>query len=90
MERAEIRRGEKIDISNARGGSGHNMNPFAIVCNENADENYGEAIGFSLIYSGNHSTYIESDADLNLRIMQGINPQDFSYTLNPNENLETP
>ena len=22
--------------------------------------------------------------------MQGINPQDFSYTLNPNENLETP
>lgn len=90
MERAEIRRGEKIDISNARGGSGHNMNPFAIVCNENANENYGEAIGFSLIYSGNHSTYIESDADLNLRIMQGINPQDFSYTLNPNENLETP
>ena len=90
MERAEIRRGEKIDISNARGGSGHNMNPFAIVCNENADENYGEAIGFSLIYSGNHSTYIESDADLNLRIMQGINPQDFSYTLNPTENLETP
>lgn len=90
MERAEIRHGEKIDISNARGGSGHNMNPFAIVCNENANENYGEAIGFSLIYSGNHSTYIESDADLNLRIMQGINPQDFSYTLNPNENLETP
>lgn len=90
MERAEIRYGEKIDISNARGGSGHNMNPFAIVCNENANENYGEAIGFSLIYSGNHSTYIESDADLNLRIMQGINPQDFSYTLNPNENLETP
>lgn len=90
MERAEIRHGEKIDISNARGGSGHNMNPFAIVCNENANENYGEAIGFSLIYSGNHSTYIESDADLNLRIMQDINPQDFSYTLNPNENLETP
>lgn len=90
MERAEIRHGEKIDISNACGGSGHNMNPFAIVCNENANENYGEAIGFSLIYSGNHSTYIESDADLNLRIMQGINPQDFSYTLNPNENLETP
>lgn len=90
MERAEIRRGEKIDISNARGGSGHNMNPFAIICNENADENYGEAIGFSLIYSGNHSTYIESDSDLNLRIMQGINPQDFSYTLNPTENLETP
>ena len=47
MERAEIRHGEKIDISNARGGSGHNMNPFAIVCNENANENYGEAIGFS-------------------------------------------
>ena len=90
MERAKIRRGEKIDISNARGGSGHNMNPFAIVCNENADENHGEAIGFSFIYSGNHSTYIESDADLNLRIMQGINPQDFSYTLNPNENLKTP
>ena len=90
MERAEIRHGEKIDISNACVGSGHNMNPFAIVCNENANENYGEAIGFSLIYSGNHSTYIESDADLNLRIMQGINPQDFSYTLNPNENLETP
>lgn len=90
MERAEIRRGEKIDISNARGGSGHNMNPFAIVCDKNADENNGEAFGFSLIYSGNHSTFIECDSDLNMRIMQGINPQGFEWKLAPGESFETP
>lgn len=90
MERAEIRRGEKIDISNARGNSGHNMNPFVIVCDKNADENNGEAFGFSLIYSGNHSTFIDCDSDLNMRIMQGINPQGFEWKLAPGESFETP
>lgn len=90
MERAHIRRGEKLDFSNARGGSGHNMNPFAIICERNTDEERGEAFGFSLIYSGNHSTFIESDADLNLRIMQGINPFGFRWTLAPGECFETP
>lgn len=90
MERTAIRRGEKIDISNARGGSGHNMNPFAIICSKNTDENSGEAFGFSLIYSGNHSTFIESDADLNLRILQGINPQGFAWQLAPGESFDAP
>ena len=90
MERAEIRRGEKIEISNAHGGSGHNMNPFVIVCDKNTDEDNGEAIALSLIYSGNHSTYIASDADLNLRILQGINPQGFYCNLAPHKTFETP
>ncbi len=90
MERAPIRRGQKTDISNARGGSGHNMNPFALICDANADENSGEAVGLMLIYSGNHSTYIESDSDLNIRIMQGINPQGFLHRLEPGECFDTP
>lgn len=56
--RSEIQQGAKIDISNARGGSGHTLNPFIMVSEHNADEDKGNVYGFSLIYSGNHSSMI--------------------------------
>ena len=57
--RTGINLGEKIDISNARGGSGHTMNPFIMLCDKDATEKYGNVYGFSLIYSGNHSSMVE-------------------------------
>ena len=88
--RTEIRLGEKLDISNARGGSGHAMNPFAMVCSKNADERCGEVYGFSLIYSGNHSTAVECDQYGSIRVMQGINPFGFEAELKSGESFFTP
>lgn len=88
--RTSIRLGEKIDISNARGGSGHAMNPFVMICDRNATERNGEVFGFSLIYSGDHSSLVECDQYGNVRVMQGINPHDFEYELKPEEEFYTP
>ena len=88
--RSEIQQGAKIDISNARGGSGHTLNPFIMVSEHNADEDKGNVYGFSLIYSGNHSSMIECDQYGNIRVQQGINPFMFKWTLEKGESLVTP
>ena len=88
--RSEIQQGAKIDISNARGGSGHTLNPFIMVSEHNADEDKGNVYGFSLIYSGNHSSMIECDQYGNIRVQQGINPFMFKWTFEKGESFVTP
>ena len=93
-EREIVRTPLKLGISaaaeNARGGSGHQMNPFVMIASPDADEERGEVYGFSLIYSGNHSTTASVDQFGMLRVRQGINPHQFKWELNPNESFSTP
>lgn len=88
--KASVTPGEKKMISNARGGSGHAMNPFVIMCSKDADERNGEAYGFSLVYSGNHAFEAECDLYGNVRIKQGINPFEFEKKVAPSERFYTP
>jgi len=85
-----LKLGIKAEAANARGGSGHQINPFAIIASNGADENNGEVYGFSLIYSGNHSTAVEVDQFGKLRVRQGINPYMFRWELKSNEQFCTP
>lgn len=61
LVKQKITQGVKIDISNAHGISGHCINPFIIIAEQNTDENTGCVYSMSLIYSGNHSSLIECD-----------------------------
>lgn len=90
MYRTKLSSGMKAEIENARGGSGHQINPFVMVTTEGADENHGDVYGFSLIYSGNHSTAAKVDQFGALRISQGINPRQFRWELKPGEEFYTP
>ncbi|MCD8390808.1 MAG: alpha-galactosidase [Firmicutes bacterium] len=90
MCRESVPQGVKIDISNARGGSGHNMNPFVMLASKGADENHGEVYSMTLVYSGNHSTMLECDQYGGVRIMQGINPFGFEWVLDSGESFYTP
>lgn len=90
LVRTPIRYGSKVEASNARGASGHAMNPFVMLCDPTANEKQGNVYGFSLIYSGNHSTVAECDQYGNIRVMQGINPFDFEYRLSSGETFDTP
>lgn len=90
MIRTPLKLGIKAEAENARGGSGHQMNPFVMICSPNADETRGEVYGLSLIYSGNHSTVAKIDQFGGLRVQQGINPHQFSWELKPNEKFYTP
>lgn len=79
-----------LDISNARGGSGHFMNPFVMLHSPNATENYGDVYSFMLVYSGNHSTVISTDQRMRTRVCQGINPFGFEWKLSKNETFTSP
>lgn len=82
--------GSLVEIASARGGSSHQVNPFVMVCEDGAGEEHGEVFGFSLIYSGDHSTKIAMDQHGGCRICMGIHPDTFQRTLKPKDSFFTP
>ena len=54
------------------------------------NESQGEAIGFSLIYSGNFLAQAEVDTHDMTRVMLGIHPDSFDWKLEPGEEFQTP
>ena len=77
-------------IGSVRGSSSHQQNPFVILCDRDATEDYGKCYGFSLMYSGNFLTEIELDQYDQLRLVMGIHPKQFVYELKPQEVFEAP
>ena len=77
-------------VESKRGVSGHSQNPFAALVKKDATENYGEAYGFNLVYSGNFSALAECDHNCSTRFIMGINPADFEWTLGAGEEFCTP
>ena len=77
-------------IGSMRGNSSHEHNPFLVLKRPNTDERQGEAIGFSLIYSGNFRLQAEVDAHDTLRVLAGIDPETFEWKLEPDGSFQTP
>ncbi len=77
-------------IGSVRGSSSHQQNPFVILCDRNATEDYGKCYGFSLMYSGNFLAEAELDQYDQLRLVMGIHPKQFVYELKPQEVFEGP
>ena len=55
-----------------------------------ADDRHGTAIGFGLIYSGNHLERIETSPFGKCRVLSSINPYGFSWELRKGESFSTP
>lgn len=79
-----------FDISGARGGSGNYLNPFVMLHSPSATETSGDVYSLMLVYSGNHSTKIDTDQRMRTRVLQGINPFDFERTLPSGERFTAP
>ncbi|EJT6665178.1 alpha-galactosidase [Clostridium perfringens] len=73
-----------------KGASSAEFNPFLALRRSNTDEFSGEVIGFSLVYSGNFMAEIDVDTYNQTRIMMGIHPDRFSWSLNLDEEFYTP
>ena len=89
LERTRISHLES-KVASTRGASSHMQNPFVIVCDKNATEEFGSAYGIGLVYSGNFVISAEKDMVERTRVVAGINPEGFRYLLNPNDTFETP
>lgn len=90
QQRTRLTMGMKAELESARGGSSAQLNPFVMIAAKEADEVHGEVYGFSLVYSGNHSTVAKLDQFGYLRVQQGINPHQFEWKLMGGECFETP
>ena len=90
MERTHLRRGMRTEVADNTGRGSRECGPFTMVATADADEDRGEVYGFSLIYSGNHSTRVQVDVSGKMRIQQGISPESFAWELQPGECFYTP
>lgn len=77
-------------IYSLRGHSSHNYNPFIGLKRQGTTEFFGEALGFSLVYSGNFLAQVEVDSYDVTRVMMGIHPHGFNWSLLPGESFQTP
>ena len=69
---------------------GNEQNPFITLMDSETTEDYGDAYGFSLVYSGNFLGLVQVSSFGMTRVMMGINPINFSWTLKQNESFMTP
>ena len=77
-------------VESVRGHSSHNHNPFVMLRRPGADEDHGEVMGLSLVYSGNFLAQAEVDTWDTTRITLGINPFGFDWKLAPGQGFQTP
>lgn len=77
-------------VGSARGTSSPNHNPFIMLRRPGTDEERGEVIGFSLVYSGSFLAQAEVDNWDVTRVTMGIDPFGFDWKLAPGEAFQTP
>ena len=77
-------------IYSMTGTSSAEHNPFIALKRANTDEFNGEVYGFSLVYSGNHLDQVEVSTQDMARVIMGIHPDTFEWTLNKAEVFQTP
>ena len=81
---------EVISIGSRRGVSGHQHNPFAILCDRDAGEEYGSCYGMSLMFSGNYVIQAEQDQYSQTRFQAGISDEMLDYRLLGGEKFYAP
>ena len=77
-------------IGSVRGASSHHYNPFVIICEKSADETKGDCFGFSFLYSGEFLMEAEKDQVNQTRLICGIHPDNFAWSLQTGEEFHTP
>lgn len=89
MERHQIHMGKQGVVS-MRGETSHQEHPFLAILDHNADHNIGNVYGLNFIYSGNFVADVQKNQFNSLRISMGINPENFSWKLEPGKSFVTP
>ncbi len=87
--RAALRPGVQ-SVGSVRGTSSHQHNPFVVLCESDAGEDHGLCWGAMLLYSGNFEAAAERSQFERSRLVMGIHPYHFCYTLAPGEGFTTP
>ena len=89
IERHPIHMGKQGVVS-MRGESSHQEHPFIAILDHNADYNNGRVYGVNFIYSGNFVADVQKSQFDSLRLVMGINPENFCWKLEAGSTFDTP
>ena len=77
-------------VYSRRGASSLQASPFMALARPATTEDAGEAVGMTLIYSGNFTAVTEIPYIGAARMLMGINDADFAWRLEPGEAFQVP
>lgn len=77
-------------VSSNRGASGHSHTPSVILSDVATNEDHGDALSVQLIYSGNFNIKVQQSQLGEVRVLAGINSENFTWQLGENESFNTP
>lgn len=77
-------------VSSNRGASGHGHTPSIILSDLTTSEDSGNALAVQLIYSGNFSMRVQRNQLDDVRVLAGINSENFMWPLEAGESFNTP
>ncbi|MCQ2521311.1 MAG: alpha-galactosidase [Lachnospiraceae bacterium] len=77
-------------VSSDRGESSHQHHPFFALCSEGTDQKHGEVTAMHFVYSGNFTAKAYMGQFNNVRMMMGINGEDFCWKLSEGEIFRSP
>ena len=77
-------------LRSQRGSSGHQQNPFLALHRPSTTEATGEAIGLSLLYSGNFLAEVEVDSADTVRARIGMDPETVRWRVAAGMDLQVP
>lgn len=89
LSRSPLRPGVQ-SVGSVRGASSHQHNPFVMLAAPGAGEEQGLVYGAALVYSGNFLAEAERSQFETARLVLGIHPQHFCWTLAPGEAFAAP
>lgn len=80
----------KQSVESTRGESSHQEHPFLALVSEKATQESGDVYGFHFVYSGNFLAQVEKNQFDSLRVLLGINPENFCFKLQQGEEFQAP
>ncbi|WP_022933179.1 alpha-galactosidase [Treponema bryantii] len=89
IDRRPVHMGKQGVCSN-RGETSHQEHPFLALLDHKADWDSGRVYGINFIYSGNFIADVQKNQFNNVRAVMGINPENFSWKLEPGCDFYTP
>ena len=89
IERHPVHMG-KQGVLSMRGETSHQEHPFIALVDHNTDENAGKVYAMNFIYSGNFVADVQKNQFDSIRMVMGINPENFCWKLNAGQIFDTP
>lgn len=89
IQRGNVRYGKQL-VSSSKGEPGHQEHPFIALVTSDTTQEHGEVYAMHFVYSGNFIAQAELTQFNQIRMVLGINQEEFCWKLDPQESFQAP